>query len=108
MEKLITVAARSHLRVTEADLAPTFGYMEGHSAVHQPLHFIDHNIRSIVVAWLVELSVEPGLHQETVFLAISLLDRFLSLTKVRLIASARPIEAPARCVHARHACQLPT
>ncbi len=82
--------------------------MDGHSAVHQPLHFVDGNIRSIVVAWLVELSVEPGLHQETVFLAISLLDRFLSLTKVRYCPPTLQSGAPARCVHAGSACQLPT
>ena len=81
--------------------------MDGHSAVHQPLHFVDGNIRSVVVAWLVELSVEPGLHQETVFLAISLLDRFLSITKVRYGPRTFPIGAPARRVHARFACQLP-
>ena len=102
------MSAHSHLRETEAELAPTFGYMDGHSAVHQPLHFVDGNIRSIVVAWLVELSVEPGLHQETVFLAISLLDRFLSLTKVRNSPPALPNGAPARCVHTTFVCQLPT
>ena len=102
------LCVRSHLREMEAELAPTFGYMDGHSAVHQPLLFVDGNIRSIVVAWLVELSVEPGLHQETVFLAISLLDRFLGLTKVRLSACPVAIWPPVPCIRARSACQLTT
>ena len=101
LQALTPVVCRSHLREMEAELAPTFGYMDGHSAVHQPLLFVDGNIRSIVVAWLVELSVEPGLHQETVFLAISLLDRFLGLTKVNSSTCAVEISPPAECVRAR-------
>lgn len=55
--------------------------MLAHSSESQPL-YIDEDMRQRTVSWLVEVSCESGLHQETLFLAISLLDRFLSATSV--------------------------
>eukprot|EP00951_Prasinocladus_malaysianus_P006415 scaffold45624_cov43-Prasinocladus_malaysianus.AAC.1 len=40
-------------------------------------------MRSTLCGWLVEVCQEFGLHQETLFLGISLTDRFLSLQPVR-------------------------
>ena len=36
----------------------------------------------IVISWLVEVACEYELHQETLFLAAALLDRYMSLAKV--------------------------
>ena len=40
-------------------------------------------MRAIVISWLIEVASEFALHQETLFLATALLDRFLSVSKVR-------------------------
>ena len=39
-------------------------------------------MRMIVISWLVEVACEYELHQETLFLAVALLDRYMSLAKV--------------------------
>ena len=68
----------------EARLASCFGCLDSHGVGTQPTLFIDERIRSIIVAWLVALSHYIPFRPETLFVAISLLDRFLSRTKVRL------------------------
>ena len=72
----------SNLRELEAELRPSASYMAGHGSAHQPALFIDEGMRRIAVSWLVEVSCESSLHQETLVLATSLLDRFLSITTV--------------------------
>lgn len=47
-----------------------------------PTGYIDGKMRAIAVSWLVEVTSEFDMHQETLFLAVNLLDRFLSVTKV--------------------------
>ena len=64
-------------------MRPAADYLVRHSCEHQPDLFIDASMRGIAVSWLVEVCVDTGLHQETLFLATSLLDRFLSVTTVR-------------------------
>ena len=56
--------------------------MCGHGSRQQPARFIDAGMRRIAVSWMLEVSCESSLHQETLFLATSLLDRFLSSTTV--------------------------
>lgn len=45
--------------------------------------FINHTMRSILVDWLVEVSQEYRLHAQTLFLAVSYVDRFLSVMSVQ-------------------------
>lgn len=40
-------------------------------------------MRQLTISWLVEVADECRMHQETLFLAITLLDRFLSQSTVR-------------------------
>lgn len=78
----------SNLRELEAELRPSADYMAGHGFEYQPALFIDEGMRRIAVSWLVEVSCESCLHQETLFLATSLLDRFLSITTVSISSSS--------------------
>ncbi len=74
---------RRNLYATEEQLRPDPAYLEKHGAAVQPALFIDASMRAIAVSWLVEVACEYGLHQETLFLAIALLDRFLTHSKAR-------------------------
>ena len=47
-------------------------------------------MRMIVISWLVEVACEYELHQETLFLAAALLDRFMSIAKVNLAPQPPP------------------
>ena len=69
---------------TELKLLADPDYMQYHGADMQPKNdYIDQNMRVIVVSWLVEVAAEYELHQDTLFLAAALLDRFMSVAKVR-------------------------
>jgi len=59
--------------------------MQNHGADYQPKNFIDQSMRMIVISWLVEVACEYELHQETLFLAAALLDRYMSLAKVLFV-----------------------
>lgn len=39
-------------------------------------------MRTAAVSWLVEVGMDFGLHQESLFLAVALLDRYLTATEV--------------------------
>ena len=69
---------------TEVKLLPDPDYMLNHSIEHQPKLYIDPSMRMIVISWLVEVACEYELHQETLFLAAALLDRYMSIAKVCL------------------------
>lgn len=43
---------------------------------------VTHNMRAILVDWLVEVAEEYGLRPQTLFLAIDYLDRYLTLRHV--------------------------
>ena len=60
--------------------------LKNHSAAHNE-NYIDHLMRAIAVSWLVEVACEYGFHQETLHTAASLLDRFLSASKVQSLPS---------------------
>ncbi len=55
---------------------PKFNYM-----TKQP--DITFSMRSILVDWLVEVSEEYKLHNETIYLAVNYVDRFLSFMSVQ-------------------------
>ncbi|KAK9693202.1 Cyclin, C-terminal domain [Popillia japonica] len=65
----------SYLREHEKQNRPKPGYMR-----KQP--DITHNMRSILVDWLVEVAEEYKLHTETLYLAVNCIDRFLSYMSV--------------------------
>lgn len=67
---------------TEMQLQPSCTYLELHSPCVSPDLFLDATMRRTATSWLVEVAAEFGLHQETLFLATALLDRFLSSAKV--------------------------
>lgn len=71
-----------NLYETELSLLVDPDYMENHGPDYQPKMYIDQSMRMIVISWLVEVACEYELHQETLFLATALLDRFMSVAKV--------------------------
>lgn len=64
-----------YLREAELRNRPKFGYMR-----RQP--DINKSMRTILVDWLVEVGEEYKLHGETLCLAVTYIDRFLSLMSV--------------------------
>ncbi len=67
----------------EAEVRPRANSLDNHGVdFGGPTGYIDGKMRAIAVSWLVEVTSEFDMHQETLFLAVNLLDRFLSLTKV--------------------------
>ena len=67
----------------EAEVRPGANSLDNHGVEFGgPTGYIDGKMRAIAVGWLVEVTSEFDMHQETLFLAVNLLDRFLSLTKV--------------------------
>ncbi|XP_050442501.1 cyclin-A2 [Adelges cooleyi] len=65
----------SYLREVEKSHRPKPGYMR-----RQP--DVTYNMRAILVDWLVEVAQEYKLQNETLYLAVSFIDRFLSLMSV--------------------------
>lgn len=57
-------------------------------------------MRKTALSWLVEVACEYHFHQDTLFLAASLLDRFLSCTKV--LTDADPGAHPDPGLHLHH------
>lgn len=66
----------AHMKNVEGKYLPKWNYM-----TKQP--DITFGMRSILVDWLVEVSEEYRLHTETLFLAVSYIDRFLSFMSVQ-------------------------
>ncbi|KAH9362975.1 hypothetical protein HPB48_014243 [Haemaphysalis longicornis] len=66
----------NHLRNREQQLLPDPWYM------HRQPHIASY-MRSDLVDWIVALADEYGLHDEKLFLAVSYIDRFLSLMSVQ-------------------------
>lgn len=64
-----------YLREAEMRNRPKFGYMR-----RQP--DINKSMRTILIDWLVEVGEEYKLHGETLCLAVTYIDRFLSLMSV--------------------------
>lgn len=62
---------------TERSMPPVGNYMAS-LATFPPGEYVDRHMRRVAVSWLVEVAGEFRLHQETLFLSVALLDRFLS------------------------------
>lgn len=65
----------NYLRLAEVHHRPKPGYMKKQPDITYPM-------RSILVDWLVEVAEEYRLHTETLYLAVSYIDRFLSYMSV--------------------------
>lgn len=70
------------LSEAEVELQPSASYLEQHGPGASPELYLDASMRRTAASWLVEVAAEFGLHQETLFLATALLDRFLSTARV--------------------------
>eukprot|EP00195_Chlamydomonas_chlamydogama_P015493 CAMPEP_0202900530 /NCGR_PEP_ID=MMETSP1392-20130828/11885_1 /ASSEMBLY_ACC=CAM_ASM_000868 /TAXON_ID=225041 /ORGANISM="Chlamydomonas chlamydogama, Strain SAG 11-48b" /LENGTH=377 /DNA_ID=CAMNT_0049586935 /DNA_START=153 /DNA_END=1286 /DNA_ORIENTATION=+ len=64
----------------EMETRPSWDYLVRHIASCLSLSLTEQD-RSVAVSWLVEVVSELGLQQETLFLGVSYLDRFLSLSQ---------------------------
>jgi hypothetical protein len=63
-------------------------YMFKHNDTHVGNEFLTPQMRMIVTSWMSEVAAEFKLQQETLFLAVALLDRFLDASSVRTPAAA--------------------
>lgn len=85
----------SHLYQAETGCRPSTKYLnEQHGPSFQPDQYLDVSMRTTAVSWLVEVGMDFGLHQESLFLAVALLDRYLTATEVRSVPSAQLERAP--------------
>lgn len=62
----------------EPEVQPSVGFLD----LHSKANLLTPGMRMIVVSWLVEVAEELRLQQETLHLAVALLDRFLANTQV--------------------------
>lgn len=74
---------RRNLYTTEVALLPDPDYLQRHSREVEPDLYLQPSMRAIAISWLVEVALEFEMHQETLFLATHLFDRYLSQTRVR-------------------------
>ena len=72
-----------NLYTTEVALLPDPEYLQRHSRELEPDLYLQPSMRAIAISWLVEVALEFEMHQETLFLATHLFDRYLSQTRVR-------------------------
>jgi cyclin B len=59
-----------HIKSTESENLPKFGYMKNQTDINEKM-------RAILIDWLVEVHLKFKLVQETLFLTVNLIDRFL-------------------------------
>lgn len=71
-----------NLRKTERGMPPVIDYVS-QLACLPPGEYVDRHMRRIAVSWLVEVAGEFQLHTETVYLAVALLDRYLSTQAIK-------------------------
>lgn len=64
-----------YLRDTESRNRPKFGYMRRQRDINT-------SMRTILIDWMAEVGEEYKLHSETLCLAVTYVDRFLSLISV--------------------------
>ncbi len=67
---------------------PESTYLDCHGSENNPEGFITPQMRMIVTSWMCEVATEFRLQQETLFLAVALMDRFLTVSKVCAAAAA--------------------
>ncbi|KAL3146333.1 hypothetical protein ABBQ32_003025 [Trebouxia sp. C0010 RCD-2024] len=100
-ETVLTEMVRN-LYETELSLLVDPDYMENHGPDYQPKMYIDQSMRMIVISWLVEVACEYELHQETLFLAAALLDRFMSVAKAVPRSNLQLISVACMLVASKH------
>lgn len=61
-----------HIRETETSLLPEYGYMKKQRDINEKM-------RAILVDWLIEVHYKFKLNAETLFITISIIDRYLSI-----------------------------
>lgn len=71
------------MKAAEEEVALNGGCLANHGPANLPHTFLDAGMRAVVLSWLVEVACEFEFHQETLFLAAALVDRFLKKTQVR-------------------------
>lgn len=91
----------------EAELRPDACYLDLHGPDASADLFLDAGMRRTAASWLVEVSFEFGLHQETLFLANALLDRFLSSAKARNGRGVQAAHKALRRAVPAHASRVP-
>jgi hypothetical protein len=84
----------------ERDVRPAAGYL-GRAEARQGGEFVTPQMRSIVTSWLSEVAGEFGMQQETLFLAVALLDRFQACSPAVRAGGSRA--RSRRCVQRRQA-----
>ena len=65
------------LKEKDEETRPDPCYLDRHAEDKLPREFINRNMRTICCGWMVELSLEFKFQQETLFLSINLMDRYL-------------------------------
>ena len=65
-----------HIRDTEESLLPEYGYMKKQRDINEKM-------RAILVDWLIEVHYKFKLNAETLFITISIIDRYLSVEQVK-------------------------
>lgn len=91
-----------NLYETELSLLADPDYMQNHGPEYQPKLYVDQSMRMIVISWLVEVACEYELHQETLFLAAALLDRFMSIAKAVPRSNLQLISVACMLVASKH------
>ena len=87
---LTAAATCRNLLATEKTTGLNPYYLEQHDQSRQPTLWLDGNMRMTAVSWLVEVASEYHFHPDTLFVAISLLDRLLSHTQASAQRDALP------------------
>lgn len=99
-------AMMSALFGSEERLAIRADYLGRHSEAVLPRLYLDSSMRRTAISWLVEVALEYGLHQESLFLAASLLDRFLSATTAVPRSQLQLVSVACMLVAAKHEEEL--
>lgn len=63
-----------------ADINPR--YLDNHAESACGSEFLNEHMRATAIVWMVEVCKEKHLEKETLFLAVALLDRYLTCTRV--------------------------
>lgn len=72
-----------HDLTLQLELSARRGFLEGAAPPPGGGESVTPQMRTIVVSWLSEVAAEFNMQQETLFLAVALLDRFMAGTRVR-------------------------
>eukprot|EP00884_Botryococcus_braunii_P011079 jgi/Botrbrau1/19973/Bobra.0059s0088.1 len=91
-----------NMMMSEMEVSQNAGCLARHGREHLPDTFLEEGMRGIALSWLVEVACEFGFHQETLFLAASLVDRFLAKTQGVERAVLQLISVACMMIAAKH------